>query len=159
MKTRIFLFAAIAALCASCAKDAEPALETPGTVELNINVCEPGTKALVGDGDTSDKKFNNVQVFVYNASNELERSSGVVTTAGNISLSLVPGTKTVWAVVNAPSAITAPSSLDAFGALRSNLSDNALASMVMAGSATINLVTDSNLSVTVKRFASKVIID
>jgi len=159
MKTRIIICAALAAICASCAKDAETVSATPETVELKIDVCEPPTKALVSASDTSDKKFNNVQVFVYNAANELERSSGIKTTRSGISLSLVPGTKTVWAVVNAPSTISAPSTLDAFQALRSNLSDNGLSSMVMAGSATINLVSSSNLTVNVKHFASKIIID
>ena len=159
MKTKLLVFAAIAAVCASCAKYAAPEGEAAGMVELSINVSEPGTKAIIAPDNTADKKFNNVQVFVYNAANELERSSGVKTSQNNITLSLVPGTKTVWAVVNAPSAITAPSTLSAFTALRSNLSDNGLSSMVMAGSATINLVTDSNLSVTVKHFASKIIID
>ena len=159
MKTRIILFAAIAALCASCAKDAEPVSAVPETVELKIDVCEPGTKALVAANDTSDKKFNNVQVFVYNSAQELERSSGVKTTRSGISLSLVPGTKTVWAIVNAPEEITAPSKLADFQVFRSHLSDNSPSSLVMGGTQVINLVTNSNLTVNVKHYASKIVID
>lgn len=158
MKTRIILCAAVAALCASCTNDMEPVSQTPQTVTLNVSVGMPETKLAISASDTTDRKFNNVQIFVYNAANRLESSSGIQTSRSNISLSLVPGSKTVWAVVNSP-AITAPNTLDGIGAIRSNLTDNTNSSMVMSGYAMINLVTSTNLSVTVKHIASKIVID
>ncbi|MBR4809586.1 MAG: hypothetical protein IK031_04830 [Bacteroidales bacterium] len=159
MKTRIIILAAMAAACASCANDYQSNPETVSeTVKLRVDVGQPSTRLVMSASDTSDKTLNTVQVFVYNSANKLEASSGEQTSASNIVLSLVPGTKTVWAVVNAP-AFNAPSTLDSLAAVRSNLIDNVHNNMIMTGSASINLLSDSNLSVTVSHIASKIIIE
>ena len=106
----------------------------------------------------ADLTANTVQVFVFNALGELEKSSERVAYGSQISLSVIPGEKTVWAVVNAP-VISGITSLEQFPLAQSNLSDNAPAALVMSGSYTTTVMQSSSIDVTVKHIAAKVVLD
>lgn len=160
MKTRIILCAAFAAaIAASCQDPASVNPEIPGKISLNVNVGTPGTRAVIADGNTDDMTLHNVQVFVYNDLKELEDTSGVVTHADNITLSVVPGTKTIWAVVNAGGRIQAPARLDDFPSLRTSMSDNAVNSLVMTGKLRVNVLSSTDLTVPVEHVACKIVLD
>ena len=162
MKTRIIAAAAAAAfLTASCTGDyhnlAPESAET-GTVTLNVSLNGPSTKAIVEANSTADMTFHTAQIFVYNKLNKLEAKSGVVTASENIALSIVPGQKTIWAVVNAPELEPSLGTSQSAGTLRSLLSDNALNSIVMSGSLTKEVNANMNVSVGVKHIASKIVL-
>ena len=163
MKTRTFFAAALlAALLPSCKENLSitpSGNESSGDpVSLGISIETPATKALIERGSTADMSFHSAQVFVYNSAGQLEKTSGIVETQ-DVSLSVVPGHKTVWVVVNAPSAISGVDSLQDFPAARTSLSDNTPGSLVMCGSAEVDAVTARNLSVTVKHVAAKIVIE
>lgn len=163
MKTRIFAAAAvIAALSVSCEGDFQKTMpESAGenTVTLNVSLNGPATKAVIPDGNTDDMTFHNAQIFVYNRLGKLEAKSGRVTVSENISLEIVPGMKTIWAIVNAPELDLSLGATQEPGSLQSLLSDNTLTSLVMSGSISQEVSSSMNVSVGVKHIAAKVIID
>lgn len=163
MKTQLIAAAAIAAaLSVSCKGDYN--LQNPDpqqggdTVTLNVSLAGPSTKAIIAPGNTDDMSFHNAQIFVYNAQGKLEAKSGLVTVSENISLDIVPGHKTIWAIVNAPELSLNIGATQVPGELRSLLSDNTLTSLVMSGSKTEIVSTSTNISIAVKHIASKVVL-
>ena len=159
MKTRFIAIAAFAAaLCASCQGDYSLEPETPQKVTLNVSLGGPLTKAMIG-GSTQDMTFNNAQIFVYNKQGKLEAKSGRVTTRDGISLSIVPGTKTIWALVNAPVLSLEVGTSETPGTKQSLLSDNTLNSLVMSGSKSVSVTGATDVSVEVKHIAAKIVLD
>lgn len=159
MKTRFIAFAAFAAaLLASCQGDYSVEPETPQTVTLNVSLGGPVTKAMIG-GSNQDMTFKNAQIFVYNKLGKLEAKSGVVTSKDDISLSIIPGTKTVWALVNAPAMALEIGTAETPANKRSLLSDNNLNALVMSGYKDVNVTGSTSVSVEVKHIAAKIILD
>ena len=163
MKTKSFAIAAIAAvLSVSCSGDytlQNPDPQEGGdTVTLNVSLAGPSTKAIIAPGNTDDMSFHNAQIFVYNKLGKLEAKSGPVTVSENISLDIVPGQKTVWAIVNAPELQLNIGATQTPGEQRSLLSDNTLSSLVMSGSKSETVSTSTNISIAVKHIASKVVL-
>ncbi len=161
MKTRYFAAAALfAALSVSCKGDYEAIPETSGTVTLSVSLGGPLTKVLRGNSDTADMSFHNAQIFVYNNAGKLEAKSGPVTRQDGIELSVIAGTKTIWALVNAPQLDLGIGSSETPEAKVSLLSDNTPASLVMSGCKLNEPVgSDKNVSVQVKHIAAKVVLD
>ena len=160
MKTKlIFAAAAMTALLASCNDSTITEQPVNGTAMLTVSVSTPRTRAVLSSDDKSDLNFQNVQIFIYDKDNKLEKSSGILSSREDIVLPVIPGHKTVWAVVNAAGEISAPQSLDLFPAVKTQLSDNTLTSQVMSGFEQVDAVARDEVTVTVKHIASKVIID
>ncbi|MBO4447259.1 MAG: hypothetical protein J5764_03940 [Bacteroidales bacterium] len=159
MKTQfVIAAAALAAISASCSHDSEMSNPEVSPVTLSVNVGMPRTRLMLGADNTADLTANTVQVFVFNALGELEQASERVAYGSEISLSVIPGDKTVWAVANAP-VISGITSLDQFPLLQSNLSDNAPNALVMSGSFATRVMQDSSIDVTVKHIAAKVVLN
>lgn len=164
MKTINLLFAAVAFAAitlSACTKDEEPDRPAePQTIALTVNVGTVTTRALVNG--TEDMTLNNVQVIVYNNAGKLEKTSNLVTGQTQITLEVLPGPKTVWAVANIPSKISesaVPSPAD-LSAKMTELSDNALNNMTMSGyESKVVSIEDSEVNILVKHLACKVIID
>ena len=161
MKTRfaLILAASAAALAPlSCSRDISPVRASQQECSLTVNVGVPSSRAVIPSGNTDDMAVNSVQVFVYDSGGALEKSSGKVVGGSEITLSISPGEKTVWVLVNAPET-TGAASLDAFPVMSSALSDNSLTSLVMSGSGTVSVSGNSSITVLVSHIAAKIVLD
>ena len=159
MKKAVIIAAALgAAFATSCSKDISPVSQTPSPVTLKVDIGLPGTKAKLSAGSTADLAANTVQVFVFNSDGTLDTSSGITAYGDEINLSVIPGSKSVWALVNAPET-TGIENLDALVTKRSLLSDNSLNSLVMSGSADVVISGNTSVTVIVKHIAAKVVLD
>lgn len=157
---KAFTIAAIAfaAVLSSCSKDISPVPQTPSPVSLKVDIGLPGTKAKLAAGSTADLTANTVQVFVFNSDGTLDTSSGMTAYGEEINLSVIPGNKSVWALVNAPEA-TGIETETGLAAKRSLLGDNNLNSLVMSGSTTVEISGSTSVTVLVKHIAAKVVLD
>lgn len=159
MKKRIIAIAALAAVVfPSCQGDYSAEPEEPQKVTLNVSLGGADTKAKIG-GSTQDMTFSNAQIFVYNKLGKLEAKSGPVTTKDGISLSIIPGTKTIWALVNAPTMSLDLGTSETPESKKSLLSDNALNKLVMSGSKSVSVTSSTSVSVEVKHIAAKIVLD
>ena len=152
MKTHFIVSAALAALTlCSCDREKNDADGKP--VEVNVTIL--GTSPTRATSVTYDheSKVNNLQVFVFN-DGKLEdyRDAGEAMTA---QLTATSGTRTVWALVNAPS-VNDVATESALKAKVSQLSDNKTDGFVMSGSVTQELKDGGTVPVTVKRIVSRV---
>ena len=145
------------AVFASCSKDGERITEDPaGKVRLKVSLRSGNTRVL---GDTAnDLQVRTAQVFVYNSRNVLEDYSGVVSDTDDIELAVIPGQKTLFAVVNAPQ-ITPPDSLAILRRTRSLLKDNQLSRLVMSGEVTQTVMADAEVTIPVSHICCKVIVN
>jgi len=166
MKIRFFFAAALVALLSSCQGDycetpdaSASSSETQEKVTLTISLSTPLTRATLASGNTDDMTFHNAQVFVYNKQGVLEAKSGPVTSQTGINLSIIPGHKTVWAVVNAPELSLSVGTSDTPSLIRTSLSDNSLDALVMSGSKDLEITASSSESIEVKHIASKIILN
>ena len=160
MKTRIAIIAAASAAIAltACSRDEAPVRVAEPEYTLKVNVGIPTTRAVIAAGNTDDMTAHTVQVFVYNADGALEKTSGMKDYGSDISLTISPGAKTVWALVNAPLE-SGPASLSAFPTTSTLLSDNTPSSLVMSGSAPVVVTGNDNITVNVRHIAAKVVLD
>lgn len=159
MKKSIILAAiAGAAVFSSCSQDISPVKESTSPVSLKVDVGIPGTRAMIAANSTADLDANTVQVFVFNSDGTLDNSSGLVDFGSEINLSVIPGNKTVWALVNAPEVSGTPTA-SSLASSRSLLSDNALNSLVMSGFKDVVVSGSTSVTVTVKHIAAKVVLD
>lgn len=160
MKTRIIIAsAALAAITlAACSRDEAPVREPEPEYTLKVNVGIPATRAVIAAGNTDDMTAHTVQVFVYNASGQLEKTSGMKDYGSDISLTISPGAKTVWALVNAPLE-SGPASLDDFPVTSTPLSANTPSNLVMSGYAGVTVTGNDDITVNVRHIAAKVVLD
>lgn len=156
-----FTASALAAIAlTSCTKDVERVFPEPQAVRLTVKVGAVSTRASVQGNE--DMTLNNFQVLVYNDAGKLEKSSNLVTGQTQLTLDVLPGEKTVWAVANIPAIISdasVPTPAD-LSARITDLSDNAINKLTMSGSASKTVsIDDSVVELELKHLACKVVID
>ncbi|MBP5522307.1 MAG: hypothetical protein J6X82_07815 [Bacteroidales bacterium] len=162
MKTIIKLMtaASVAALALSCTKDIDFIETQPQTVPLTVNVGTVVTRATVNG--TEDMTLKNVQVIVFNDKGKLEKSSNLATNTTSLTLDVLPGKKTVWAVANIVSKISEsaiPSIVDLSSKIY-DLENNAVDKLSMSGFAEKTVSLDAcSMELLVKHMACKVVLD
>lgn len=154
-KATLFLAAVAATALVSCNKDRGASIPGEGRpVEFNVSIQGAPVTRATGTTYADESKVNDLQVFVFDETGALQdyKAAGAAMTA---TLSATSGTRTVWAVVNAPSMadITTASQLEERASL---LSDNGRDSFVMTGSTTGEIVDGGTVTITVKRIVSRV---
>ncbi len=162
MKTLIkFVTAACAAVLAiSCTKDIDFIEPQPQTVPLTVNVGTVITRAKVNG--TEDMTLKNVQVIVFNDKGKLEKSSNLASNTTSLTLDVLPGKKTVWAVANIASKIN-ESAIPSIADLSSKIYDlenNAIDKLSMSGFAEKTVsIENCSMELLVKHMACKVVLD
>ena len=162
MKTlRKFVTAACAAVLAiSCTKDIDFIEPQPQTVPLTVNVGTVITRAKVNG--TEDMTLKNVQVIVFNDKGKLEKSSNLASNTTSLTLDVLPGKKTVWAVANIASKIN-ESAIPSIADLSSKIYDlenNAIDKLSMSGFAEKTVsIENCSMELLVKHMACKVVLD
>ena len=154
-KATLFLAAVAATALVSCNKDRGASIPGEGRpVEFNVSIQGAPVTRATGTTYADESKVNDLQVFVFDETGALQdyKAAGAAMPA---TLSATSGTRTVWAVVNAPSMadITTASQLEERASL---LSDNGRDSFVMTGSTTGEIVDGGTVAITVKRIVSRV---
>lgn len=148
----------------SCTKermeDAVPVNKEMATLNVSIGglgrlVTTDTKSASIASGETA---VNSVQVFVFDSSNGLldAYSSG---NSLNVSLSCRTGSKTVYAILNAPTNYTSVTTISQLSAITTSLSDNSISGFVMVGYGTAVLGSSgTSVSVIVSRMVSRIAI-
>lgn len=174
MKKITFLFCAIGAMLlgASCNKNME-AVQTPvdngmqngdELVPLYVTVDNVMTKTT---DVTKEKKENSVQVFVFNAKNEVECYRAYSSTTDPKLVSEPPvvsyGPKKVWAVVNCPDNLSQVANLNSLKALSMNLEKNTPDNLISVGEGSVEVKThptaqDNKVTIATSHLTSKVTI-
>ena len=154
-KATILLAAAAATALLSCNK--EPGAndhEAGRPVDFNVSIQGAPSTRATGTTYADESKVGDLQVFVFDEDGALQdyKAAGAAMTA---TLSATSGTRTVWALVNAPAMgdVTTASQLEERASL---LSDNARDAFVMTGSATQEIVDGGTVAITVRRIVSRV---
>ncbi len=149
----IYLFsAALAALTLlSCERENINAESKPIKVTVSIQGTAPTRATSVSYSD--EAKVESLQVYVFN-NGKLEdyQNAGAAMTA---QLTATSGLRTVWALVNAPT-IKDLTTENELKAKVSRLADNDIDAFVMVGSTSQELKDRLTISITVKRFVSRV---
>ena len=149
----IYLFsAALAALTLlSCERENINAESNPIKVTVSIQGTAPTRATSVSYSD--EAKVESLQVYVFN-NGKLEdyQNAGAAMTA---QLTATSGLRTVWALVNAPT-IKDLTTENELKAKVSRLADNDIDAFVMVGSTSQELKDRLTISITVKRFVSRV---
>ncbi len=156
MKKVLFVVSALAALAlVSCSKSQDvPAGEgRPVTVTVSISGEYTGVTKATGVTYSNEEKVNNVQLYIFN-NGDLENYTSV-NNAKTIEISATSGTRTIWALVNAP-VLNDIKTESALKARTSSLEDNAIDGLVMAGYTTQDLSDGANVPITVKRMVARV---
>lgn len=148
---RIILLPAAVAAAALVSCHREPAGNRQ--VEITVTLRGAGTSRATDVLYSDESKVNNLQVYVFNEGRlEDYRDAGAAMT---VQLAATSGTRTVWALVNAP-ALSGISTEEQLKKSVTHLSDNARNSFVMTGSTTQELVDGGSVPVTVRRIAARV---
>ncbi len=160
-KSLIFGIALMSLSAMSCNKNEAVADQPQQTAVINVKVVDDGqlqSKAVTAytTSQSYESAVNDVQLFVFDSDGKINIYQNIGTkTSSNISTTV--GSKTVWAVVNAPdlSSIKTESELKASTI---SLDDNSKTDgFVMAGSNTCTVgSTGASCSVTVSRFVSRI---
>lgn len=153
MKRIIILIAACLAVF-SCAKDYDGS--DLGPVKLKMSVLPAGTKAFVTSG--ADLWLDDVQIFVFDRDGNIEAYSGEVEPDDDIELEVVPGTKTLWAVGNAPYSLT-PDTLEDLESEVFELNDNTLDKLIMSDRKTISVTGSQDVEFSLQRLVCKIVLD
>ena len=165
MQKIAFLAAAAAALCTiACTKDLETRIDGNGNSEsvemssitLQIVGNAPATKSADGDFDDDHSVVSNIQFFVFDG--EVLDAYKKITSGTSTTMTVKTGTKTIWAVVNAPD-VSNVTTLTQLKAVSSTLANNGTYFvMVGSDSAEVPVEGDDPISIEVKRIASRVIV-
>ena len=152
MKIPYLFSAALAALTLlSCEREIINAESEP--VEVNVTILGTAPTRATSVTYSNEAKVKNLQVYVFN-NGKLEdyQDAGAAMTA---QLTATSGTRTVWALVNAPTLkdLTTENELKA---KVSRLADNDIDAFVMVGSTSQELKDGLTVPITVKRFVSRV---
>lgn len=160
MKKSINFALAVIAVAAtlSCNKFENTGDFGPSQERCNINVSLAGavdvlTKAA-GVTTDNEKKVNNLQVLVFRG--DYLDAYGTAS-ATNVSISCTAGSRTIYAVVNAPD-LSGISSKSAFLSTLVDLSSNSLSSLVMVGSDTVTLPGTNSVTISVSRMVARVVL-
>lgn len=155
MKKILFVFAAVSALCA-CAKDIQPAAFEDRPVTLNLNVAPAGTKAYVTEN--ADLALDKVQVMVFNNRGDLEATTDYVSSNSQLSLNVIPGTKTLWAVGNLPAKCTAVD-LEELLMNEYSLTNNTTTKLIMSDCQELTITQSGTIQFGLKRLACKIVLE
>ncbi len=164
MRTKFILLLAAAAFgTAACTKNLDNSSETAGavpggeeTVTLNVNLpFGTPSKASGSATDANETALKSVQVFVFNSSDNLEAYQSTAT--GSVNLTCTKGTKTIAALVNGE-ALSGIKTLSELSGTVSKFSENSAAGLVMFGTVTETIETDTSVTLEVARLAAKVVI-
>lgn len=157
---RIFpiLVPALAVMClVSCNKSAQVEADVVSGRPVTITVSVSGPRDVPTKATSvlyaNEQKVNNVQIYIFN-NGDLENYKSV-DSSEPVELSATSGERTIWALVNAPqfNDIRTETQLKA---RTSDLADNAVDGLVMAGSATQTLTDGADVPVTVRRMVARV---
>lgn len=153
MKKKLYLFAALAALSLlACSRLETPSKAKPEGELVELTVSVPGASLTKASSDAGEAAVGKLQVFVFRSDGALEATSSA--NASSVTMSTTTGSKTVAALVNAPSvSVTTLSGLEAEV---SDLSDNGLGAFVMYGSEEKEITGDASVNVTVTRLVAKI---
>lgn len=162
MRKIAFLAAVAATLCTvACNKNIEaptaqvlPGQEAElGQLTISIVGNNAATKALSAADETNYSKVKDLQIFVFDG--ETLDVYAIVSNTTSATVTCRQGTKTVYAVVNAP-AITNVKTVDQLKSIGSQLSDNDEA-FVMVGSKTgVSVPSGEPIEIEVKRIVARV---
>ena len=166
MKNLFFLLASFAVLSA-CSKEAPALRDGEATdverVEIDFRIAGVGTKLAgpAADLKTNEDAVNYIQIFSFNDNGSVDAFSNRIDVRNSaekvVTLACAFGTKTIYALVNAPSVNNVSSSNDLL-AITSDLSNNSPNSFVMIGSKSITVNSNnarSTVSVNVKRLVAR----
>jgi len=117
-----------------------------------VNISISGTLSRVSGG-SNDSRVSSLQAYIFREDGTLE-SSGT-SESSDIVLSVVSGKKTIVAIANSPQP-EVTGKIDALRNSLSLLSDNAPDALVMYGEQTADIHSDINITVEMKRLASKI---
>lgn len=157
----IFSAALAAALLTACDKAAEiRETECAFAEEMSeLKVIIPldyVTRASGTGSETDENALSSVQVFVFNDSGNIEAYK--TASSGDLNISCTMGKKTVVALVNAPEA-SAVKTIDGLRGMTTQLTDNDRKSFVMYGESAVSVAAASvSVTVEVRRFAAKIIL-
>ena len=150
-KNYLFLAACAAIALVSCQRENSPADGKP--VEVNVTIQGSAPTRATDVKYASESRVGNLQVYVFNEGKlEDYRNAGEAMTA---QLTATSGTRTVWALVNAPAISDITTETELKGRI-SKLSENKADAFVMTGSTTQELTDGGSVPVTVKRIVSRV---
>lgn len=158
-KAILVLAGLAAAATVSCNKTEGPA-STAGDgspVSLTVNVGAALTKVTSVTRE-SENAIANAQVLVFDESGKTEAYGKA--SSGSVTVGVVAGSKTVWAVANYPGDLSGIKSSGELAAKAVALTDNGPGSLVMAGSAQAAIsASNASVSVDVSHLSSKVVVD
>ena len=152
MKTICIISVALAATALlSCTREKADIDGNP--VEVNVTILGTTPSRATNVTYDNESKVGNLQVYVFNDGRlEDYRDAGAAMTA---QLTATSGQRTVWALVNAPTLNNVATESE-LKAKVSQLNDNKTDGFVMSGYTTQELKDGGTVSITVKRFVSRV---
>ena len=125
---------------------------TLGGAAVDIETKSTGEAATVS---ANEAKVNTLQVLVFRG--DFIDAYGTVNNASSLSLSCTAGSRTIYAVVNAPD-LSGVSSKSAFESMVVDLSANTPSAFVMVGSKTVTLPGTKSVEISVSRLVSRVVL-
>lgn len=152
-----------ALMLSSCNKSIDSTIQSgPDKLRFSLDVSLGGTLGQVETkvtGETAtvsaaESKVNSLQVLVFRGDflDAYGKSS-----AANVSVSCTEGSRTVYALVNAPD-LSGVSTLTALKSKVVDLADNSEASFVMVGNKTVEIPASEAVSIDVERLVSRVVV-
>ena len=151
-KNRISILLALLPLASCEPVDCLVAPPAACSVTFNISGLVPSAKASATPG-AWESTVSSVRLFVFDAQGSLEASPTVNLSTLEATASVLAGTKTVWAVANAPD-LGSPT-LSGLGAKVSALSDNA-SGLVMTARTSVTVTDKCDVDLTLERLVDKV---
>lgn len=152
-----------ALMLSSCNKSIDPTIQAvPDEARFSLEVSLGGSAGQVEtkvSGETStvsagESKVNSLQVLVFRGD---FLDAYTKSTAASVSVSCTEGSRSVYAVVNAPD-LSGISSLTALKAKVIDLADNSGTSFVMVGSKSVTIPATGTVSIDVERIVSRVVV-
>jgi hypothetical protein len=151
---KILTIIALAATSCSLHSPVEPDSPVPlKTTDITVKVSCPGTRVTEISGE-DEAAVNSLQVFVFDSDGAIDavgRGSG-----GSLSINVTAGKgKRLWAVANAPD-LTGVGTEDELCGSITTLTDNSVGNLVMAGNTTADILSDTEVPISLVRLAAKV---
>lgn len=152
-----------ALVLSSCNKSIDPTIQTgPDEPRFSLEVSLSGSAGQMETkvtGETAtisagESKVSSLQVLVFRGD---FLDAYAKSTSANASVSCTEGSRTVYAVVNAPD-LSGISSLTALKSKVVDLSENSAASFVMVGSKSVTIPATGAVSIDVERIVSRVVV-
>lgn len=156
IKTFLLVLAGLQMSACSKVTPAEQLHEAAGKCTLTVNVGALSTKTTAMSS-VAEEKVNSLQVYVYDSSGAIEYY-GKIEDASSLTFEVVPGEKTICALVNAASNSDIPTK-NKFLAYPTLLSENSLTNFVMAGTESKEITKAETITIPVSRIASKIILN